>query len=217
MTVFVSSPVRFFMSRMSSRRLCRSTSDDSVPMRCCHSLLVPVINEYRSASPDSIYGWRQTTPQPYSSQCVCATSFRGGTRCCLRYVAMPSISLSSQFVFRSLLSHRAATSFLFVLLRSTLFRAISFHSRDQYGAFLSDILHAREKENKAVHDEVHGVFVVVNVEEESSTAAGLANLDRRLCEQVRTEWLLCCWRGICFVQDALDAWCWVCCSLLSLG
>lgn len=50
--------------------------------------------------------------------------------------------------------------------------------------FLADILHAREKENKFVHDEIKGIFVTVNVEEESSTVAGLANLDRRLCEQV---------------------------------
>lgn len=58
-------------------------------------------------------------------------------------------------------------------------------NREQYVTFLSDILHAREKENKAVHDELHAIFSVVNVEEESSTAAGLANIDRRLCEQVR--------------------------------
>eukprot|EP00752_Nemacystus_decipiens_P007651 g6840.t1 len=60
--------------------------------------------------------------------------------------------------------------------------------RDQYVTFLSDILHAREKENKIIHDEVHGIFDVVNVEEESSTVAGLANIDRRLCEQ---EWMEC--------------------------
>lgn len=51
--------------------------------------------------------------------------------------------------------------------------------------FLSDILNAREKENRAVHDELNAIFSIVNVEEESSTAAGLANIDRRLCEQVR--------------------------------
>lgn len=64
------------------------------------------------------------------------------------------------------------------------FHRVFIHRRDQYNTFLSDILHPREKENKSIHDEVHGVFVVVNVEEESSTVAGLANLDRRLCEQV---------------------------------
>lgn len=57
-------------------------------------------------------------------------------------------------------------------------------TREQYAMFLSDILHAREKENKTVHDELHAIFSIVNVEEESSTAAGLANIDRRLCEQV---------------------------------
>ncbi|CAN0023315.1 unnamed protein product, partial [Scytosiphon promiscuus] len=60
--------------------------------------------------------------------------------------------------------------------------------RDQYEAFLADILHAREKENKIVYDEVRKVFIIVNVEEESSSVAGLANLDRRLCEQ---EWMEC--------------------------
>ncbi|CBN79756.1 conserved unknown protein [Ectocarpus siliculosus] len=60
--------------------------------------------------------------------------------------------------------------------------------RDQYSAFLSDILHTREKENKVVNDELNRTFAKVNAEEDSSTASGLANLDRRLCEQ---EWMEC--------------------------
>lgn len=78
--------------------------------------------------------------------------------------------------------------------------------REEYSAFLSDILHIREKENKVVHDEVNRVFAKVNAEEDSSTVAGLANLDRRLCEQV-CKWavrvfpvVVCVWRGVCLVS-----------------
>lgn len=62
--------------------------------------------------------------------------------------------------------------------------SLSSIHREQYDTFLSDILHTREKENKIVHDEAHAIFSIVNVEEEPSTAAGLANMDHRLCEQV---------------------------------
>lgn len=74
---------------------------------------------------------------------------------------------------------------LILTLCACLFSLPNFtHYRNQYKAFMSDVLYAREKENKTIHDEVQGIFVVVNVEEDSSTAAGIANLDRRLCEQV---------------------------------
>lgn len=57
-------------------------------------------------------------------------------------------------------------------------------SREQYVAFLTDILIPKEKENKNLRHDLDIIFATVNVEEEPSSPEGQAGLDRQLCEQV---------------------------------
>lgn len=56
--------------------------------------------------------------------------------------------------------------------------------REKFDVFLLDALPPREKENKSLEHEIRRVFSAVNVEEDSSSPEGFANLDRQLCEQV---------------------------------
>lgn len=49
---------------------------------------------------------------------------------------------------------------------------------------MSDVLGSREKENKALEHELQRIFLAVNVEEDSTSQEGRANLNTSLCEQV---------------------------------
>lgn len=57
--------------------------------------------------------------------------------------------------------------------------------REQYGAFLSDLLPAKESENKPLQQDLDRVFVIVSVDDESTPTPGEAKPGATLSEQVR--------------------------------
>lgn len=83
-----------------------------------------------------------------------------------------------------MISPQAAIEDIRTLCLTRCLFSIRIYHREQYNLFLSDVLGSREKENKALEHELQRIFMAVNVEEDSTSQEGQANLKISLCEQV---------------------------------